>query len=144
MIVILLFLGCILLVSAIRNTQGALATALETDIPGYLKWAVAILAIGAIGSVPALRPLSRGLLALVIVVIFVTRYQAIFASLTGAAAPVAPAKAVVVPAAQYAAEAAGARTTNGTLTGALGGFDPNAAFDANNLADEFIAASGFF
>lgn len=105
MIVILLLLGAVLLVAALRNTQAQLATALEQDVPGFLTWALAIAAIGAVGFIPGARPISRGLLALVIVVIFVTRYQAILASIRGAAAPTQPAQAQATPSAIYTAEA---------------------------------------
>jgi len=77
MIFIALIIGAILIVAAIRNSQGALATALTTDAPGYVIWAAAIVAVGAIGFVPDLKPISRGLLALIVLVIFLRNYQTI-------------------------------------------------------------------
>lgn len=73
--IIALAIGIILIVSSVRNSQGALFTALETDTPKFVVWAAAILAVGAIGVIPGLKPVSRWLLALVIVVIVVNNYQ---------------------------------------------------------------------
>lgn len=73
--IVALAIGIILIVSAVRNSQGALFTALETDVPKFVIWAAAILAVGAIGVIPGLKPVSRWLLALVIVVIVVNNYQ---------------------------------------------------------------------
>lgn len=77
MILVLLFIGAILVVAAIRNSQGALFTALSTDVPGFVTWAAAIFAVGAVGFVPGLRPVSRGLLALILTVIILKNYQQI-------------------------------------------------------------------
>lgn len=77
MLLVALFIGAILIVSAIRNSQGALFTALYEDVPGFVTWAAAILAIGAVGFVPGLKPISRGLLALIIVVLVLRNYQGI-------------------------------------------------------------------
>lgn len=75
MTLVLLFIGIIIVVAAFRNSQGALFTALYEDVPGYVTWAAAIFAIGAVGFIPGLRPVSRGILALVIVVIVLRNYQ---------------------------------------------------------------------
>lgn len=80
----LLAIGAILLVAALRGTQGTLASALTTDIPGYAKWALAIVLIGAIGFIPNMRPISRALLALVLVVIVLHNYRTILSGLTSA------------------------------------------------------------
>lgn len=77
MILVALFVGAVLIVAAIRNSQAALFQALSTDVPGYVVWAAALLALGLIGFVPGLKPISRGLLALVLVVIVMQNYQAI-------------------------------------------------------------------
>lgn len=73
--IIALAIGIILIVSAVRNSQGALFSALETDVPKFVVWAAAILAVGIIGAIPGLKPVSRWLLALVIVVIVVNNYE---------------------------------------------------------------------
>lgn len=79
MVLIALFIGALLIVAAVRNSQSALFAALYQDIPGFVVWAAAIFAIGAIGFVPGLKPVSRGLLALVIVAIVVNNYKKIVA-----------------------------------------------------------------
>lgn len=77
MILVLLFLGIIIVVAALRNSQGALFAALYEDVPGFVVWAAAIFAIGAVGFIPGLKPVSRGILALVIVVIVLRNYKQI-------------------------------------------------------------------
>jgi hypothetical protein len=72
---IALFLGIVFIVAAVRNSQGALFTALETDVPKFVIWGAAIIAVGAIGAIPGLKGPSRLLLALVITVIIVNNYQ---------------------------------------------------------------------
>jgi hypothetical protein len=85
MILIALFIGAILVVAAVRNSQGALFTALATDVPAFVVWGAALLAIGAIGFVPALKPVSRGLLALVLTVLILANWSAIQAGILAAA-----------------------------------------------------------
>ncbi len=87
MILVVLLIGIILVVVAIRNTQGALFSALAADVPAYIVWAAAIIALGAIGWIPGLKPVSRGLLALVLVVIVLQNYQAILAGFQAVASP---------------------------------------------------------
>ena len=79
MSLVALIVGVVLIVSAIRNSQGALFTALGTDVPAFVVWGAAILALGMIGFIPGLKPISRGLLALVFVVIVVRNYAGIIA-----------------------------------------------------------------
>lgn len=70
-----LIIGVILIVAAVRNSQGALFKAIGQDAPSFLVWAAAILAIGAVGFIPGLKPVSRLLLALIVVVLFVNNYK---------------------------------------------------------------------
>lgn len=79
MILVLIAIGAILIVAAFRNSQGSLFTALYEDIPAFVTWAAAIFAIGAVGFIPGLKPVSRGILALVLVVIVLRNYQQIIA-----------------------------------------------------------------
>lgn len=72
---IALVIGITLIVAAVRNSQGALFTALEADVPKFVVWAAAIIAVGAIGAIPGLKPVSRWLLALVIIVIIINNYK---------------------------------------------------------------------
>lgn len=74
-----LIIGIALIVAAMRNSQDALFSAIGTDVPNFIVWAAAIFALGAIGFVPGLKPVSRALLALVITVLIVTNYKKIIA-----------------------------------------------------------------
>lgn len=80
----LLVIGVVIIVAAIRNSQGALFTAIKTDVPDFVVWAAAIIAIGAIGYVPGLKPVSRGLLALIIIVLILRNYSNIIAGFKAA------------------------------------------------------------
>jgi hypothetical protein len=75
MLLLALFIGVVLIVAAVRNSQGALFTALMQDVPDFVVWAAAIIALGAVGYVPGLKPVSRGLLMLVITVIVLRNYK---------------------------------------------------------------------
>jgi len=72
----LLIIGAFLLIAAIRGTQDQLFSLLKGDFTGannFVYWFLAILAIGAVGYIPRLKPLSVALLALVIVVLFLKK-----------------------------------------------------------------------
>jgi len=84
MTALILLVGVILVVVAIHNTQGTLFGALATDVPAFLVWGAAIVAVAAIGYVPGLKTPSRWLLALVLVVLVLHNYQAILAGFQGA------------------------------------------------------------
>lgn len=77
MILVLVLIAAVLIVAALRDTQGDLFAALREDVPAFVTWAAALIAIGAIGFIPGARPVSRGLLALVIVVLVVNNATAI-------------------------------------------------------------------
>jgi hypothetical protein len=84
-ILVALMIGIILVVAAIRNSQASLFSALATDVPQFVVWAAALLALGMIGFIPGLKPISRGLLALVIVVIVLRNYSGIISGFQAAA-----------------------------------------------------------
>ena len=68
----LLIIGIFLLVAAVRGKEGDLFTLLRSDFTGennFIYWAVAILAIGMLGYIPRVKPISVALLALVMVVL---------------------------------------------------------------------------
>jgi uncharacterized membrane protein YgcG len=77
---VLIIVGIVLLVAAVRNTVAApaspnLATLIKGDFTGqdnFAYWLVSILVIGALGYVPELKPLSRAFLVLVIIVLFLS------------------------------------------------------------------------
>lgn len=85
MILVALMIGILLVVAAIRNSQASLFSALATDVPQFVVWAAAILALGMIGFIPGLKPISRGLLALVVVVIVLRNYAGIISGFQAAA-----------------------------------------------------------
>ena len=74
---IVLLIGVILLAVAYKGTQGQLFSELKTDIPNFGIWAAAIVALGVIGFIPGLKPISRGLLGLVLLVIILNNYSKI-------------------------------------------------------------------
>lgn len=73
-------IATVLIVAAIRDTQGDLFSALMADVPAFGVWAAAIFALALIGFVPGLKPVSRGLLALVILVIVLRNYKNVLTS----------------------------------------------------------------
>ena len=88
--------GLILIVAGVRGriTQGtpSLVSLLKDDFTGtdpFWKWMLAILLIGSVGYIPNLRPISRGFMALVIIVFLIsnqgvfTQLQNVFKSQTG-------------------------------------------------------------
>jgi predicted lipid-binding transport protein (Tim44 family) len=115
---LLLLIGAVLLIATVRNTQGDLGIALAADVPPFLKWAVALLAVGAIGWVPKMQPISRMLLALVIVVLVLKNYQQLFAGFTSLSKTTPQAStAATTPAQAYAANPASPQVTEGQITG---------------------------
>ena len=77
----LLFIGVVLLVAGVRNTQDQLFTLVKGDFTGqnnFLFWVVSLLAIGAVGYIPKLKPISTAFLALVIVILFLSKGQGFF------------------------------------------------------------------
>jgi hypothetical protein len=126
-ILVALILGVILIVAAIRNSQGALFAALGVDVPGFVVWAAAIFAVGVVGYVPGLKTVSRGLLALVIVALVLNNYQKILAGFQSAWQHPTP----VAPPPGTSASGVGGSPASGALDAALG--NPN-SINLNNLA----------
>jgi len=92
---VFLFLGVLFIVVAINGTQGQLIKNVQQDFTGnnnFLIWVAAIAAIGALGYVQELKPLSVAFLALIIVVIllrnggFITQFSQAFSSTSTAPA----------------------------------------------------------
>lgn len=65
----LFFIAAILFIAAYRGQLGYLASNLEQDLKGFMAWMVAIIAIGAIGLIPKMRPVSNALFFLVFLVL---------------------------------------------------------------------------
>ena len=117
MLLVALLIGVILIVAAIRNSQGDLFSALAVDVPGFVIWAAAIVGVGAIGFVPGLKPASRGLLALVIVVLIVNNYQAIISGFQGADKAASTSSTTNASAGASQASGSGAQTGGSSSSG---------------------------
>lgn len=108
-----LLIAVVLIVVAVRGTHGELLTALGQDVPGFAVWGAAVFAVAAIGFIPGLKPVSRGLLALVVLVIVLTNYQAILAGFSS-----------TWQGADAQAKGSGAGSPGGSSSGlSIGGFD---------------------
>jgi hypothetical protein len=114
---VLLLIGAVALVAAMRNTQGDLATALETDVPAFGKWGLAIVGVGALGWVEGMRTISRGLVALVLVVLVLVNYKALFAGFQGATTIAQPTTPAPTPAAAYVANPTSPNITQANVSG---------------------------
>ena len=134
-----LLIGAVLLVSALRNTQGDLATALETDAPGYFKWALALGLVASLGFIPGMQRISRWLLALVIVTLVLKNYQQFLTGITSLETPPQAAQAVTSPASAYVANPSAPNITTAEVTGT--GNVSNTAALATTLFD--AAEMGF-
>jgi hypothetical protein len=72
----LLIVGAAFLVAGVRNTQADLFKLVKNDFTGpnnFIFWVISILAIGAVGYIPKLKPISDGFLALVVIVLILAR-----------------------------------------------------------------------
>ena len=70
---VLIILGLILFVTAIKGTTGQLASLFASDTfgqGGYLYWLVAILIVGAVGYIKPLKTLSDSFVVLLLIVLF--------------------------------------------------------------------------
>ena len=66
----LLFIGTVLIVAGIRNTQGQLGKLLVSDFTGagnFIYWIIAIIVIGSIGYIQGFEKFSRAFMTLIIV-----------------------------------------------------------------------------
>lgn len=77
MILFLILIAAVLIVAAIRDTQGDLFANIREDVAAFGTWGAALIAIGLLGFIPGAKPVSRALLGLVIVVLFVNNYRSI-------------------------------------------------------------------
>lgn len=80
-----LIIAAVLIVAAIRNTQGELLSAIRQDVPAFAIWGAAIFGVAMIGFIPGLKPVSRGLLALLIVAIVLANYRNVLGAFQGVA-----------------------------------------------------------
>jgi hypothetical protein len=102
MAIVLLIIGTVMTVAAVRNTVSTngstegLTQLLEGDFTGqnnYIFWLVSILVIGGAGYIPGFKNLSNAFLVLVIVVLFLSKggffnqFQSALESTTGTTNP---------------------------------------------------------
>lgn len=83
---VLIIVGLIVFVAAIRGTIGTLGSLLYGDFTGsnsFLYWAVSILVIGAVGYIKALKGLSDSFILLLVIVLFLSN-RGFFAQFTNA------------------------------------------------------------
>ena len=72
----LLIIGILLVVSAVQNTHCILVKQIAKDFSGpgnFFYWVVALIALGAIGYIPKLKPISDGLLIAIVIGLIVSR-----------------------------------------------------------------------
>ena len=79
--IIIILIGLILMMTAWSGTYAQLATELESDIPAYFKWGIALGAVVALGYIPGMKQPSRWLLGLIVVVIIVSNSNKLFSSI---------------------------------------------------------------
>lgn len=125
-------IGAALIVTALRNTQHEFGALLQQDFlgqDGFIAWAAAIMAIGALGYLPGLRQTSRYLLAL-LAVVMVIRNRGAFANAQAAlqqASSLGPAPAIAAPKTSVDNASSGApggssgSAGGSSLPGAIGG-----------------------
>ena len=74
----LLFIGLILLISALRGNHQELFALLKDDFSGkdnFIYWVMAIVFIVALGNIKAIKPITDAFLWLVILVILLASYR---------------------------------------------------------------------
>lgn len=72
---LLIFIGLLVLVTAVRGTTRALASLLIGDVlgtGGFLYWMVSVLIIGFLGYIKPIKPVSDAFLALLVLVLFLS------------------------------------------------------------------------
>jgi len=71
-----IIIGIVLLIVAARNQHSQFFTLLANDFVGpnnFVFWAAAILAVGSVGYIPKLKPLSVAFIVLTVIVLVLTR-----------------------------------------------------------------------
>jgi hypothetical protein len=72
----LLIIGAVMLIAAARGRESDLFALLRNDFTGpgnFVYWVISILVIGAIGYIPRLKPVSDAFLALIVIILFLTK-----------------------------------------------------------------------
>lgn len=107
---VLILIAGVLIVSAYQNTHGAVISALEQDVPPFVKWALAVGATASLGFVPGMQTISRYLTGLVFLVIVLRNWQDVQTGITdlGGVAQLPASAAATDPATRFATTGAGA------------------------------------
>lgn len=143
---VLILIGVVLLIVAIRDTYGSLGQALSTDIPGYATWALALAGVGALGFVPGLKTPARWLLLLVLVVLVLKNYQAILTGFAGSTSTADATTPPQTPAAAYASNPTSpipAADVSGTGTTSTGNINADMVSTAASATSTAMAAAPF-
>jgi hypothetical protein len=133
MVFFALLAGVIIVVAAIRNTYPTLFAALGEDTPAFVVWAAAIVAVGVLGFVPAIKTPAKLLIALIILVLVLTNYRNILSGLAHAAQPGSGASSGSGAGTQQASAATDALSS--LLSSALGGTGGGNSGFAASLAE---------
>ena len=83
----LIFVGLLLTVAGVRNTQDDLYSLIQGDFTGqnsFIYWLAAIAIVGGIGYVPKLKPLSNAFLILILIVLVLKQGTGFFDRFKGA------------------------------------------------------------
>jgi hypothetical protein len=86
-----------MLTSAVKNTQGQLITLIKGDFTGknnFIYWMAAMLVLGGLGYIPAIKTPSRYLMALVLIVLVLKNKGGVFAQFVSALNGANPANAL--------------------------------------------------
>lgn len=153
-IVILIF-GAILIVAAYKNTYGTLFSNLQSDVPGFAVWFAAIAVVGGLQYVPGLKVPARWLLALVLLVLFMSNYQRILSGIQSASSGAGSSTAAVTdPATQYATNATAPTSAQVSGTSSTSSSSGNvnsvqqaasviSSYDPNTYLTAFLSNAGF-
>jgi hypothetical protein len=130
----LIVIGIAMIIAGARNTYQQLGTQLVADFRGFVWWLLAILIVGALGYVPAFKPVTRAFLVLILIVMVLRNGG--FAQQFLTALQKGPQQIASAPdaAAQASASSGGAASNN-----PLGSVS-SAASSASSI-DSFIASS---
>lgn len=113
----LIAIGLLLVIAAYNNTQGVLSSQLQKDFSGktgFIYWIAAIIILGAVGYIKPMQTVSRAMLALVLVMIFLTRegfMQKLNAALGGGAGTGADGETTTTPLPEADAPPPGSKST---------------------------------
>jgi hypothetical protein len=84
---IMILIGLLLIISAAHGETKTLFSLIHGDFTGqgnFVYWIASIVAVGAVGYIKPLRPLSIGFLVLILITLFLKNGNGFFAQLTSA------------------------------------------------------------